>query len=101
MTAPAPAGREQIVTLLLEGAPAGEVAMRLHWSLDWVREVRQGLVEKGLLRPIRGGEVRKPWVPPDPWEADRRAALARGRALALAKVAAGEWVLPADGGVAS
>jgi hypothetical protein len=40
---------------------------------------------------------RAPWTPPDPGLSDRAAGLARGRALAAAKVATGEWVLPRGG----
>lgn len=90
-------GRRDIAVLLLDGLTAGEVAVRLHFTREYVQQVRRSLQRRGALPLTRGPEVYEPWTPPDPGLADRAAALARGRALVAAKVAAGEWVLPRGG----
>lgn len=92
LDAPDAQGREAIATLLVKGWCVDDVVERLHYSRFWVSRIRQNLLQARRVAPARGGEEYAPWVHPH----SRAAALERGRALAAAKVAAGEWVLPRD-----
>lgn len=83
--------------LLLAGLTVADVAARLHYQPKSIARVRLRLRKAGvLLPPVRPRDL-APYVPPD-LDADARdRSLTQGRALAAAKVAAGEWALPRGG----
>jgi hypothetical protein len=90
----APDFRDLVGALTASGYTPLQIADRTHYSISYVF---QALRELGAGRPPaaqRRTPGYAPWMPPDVNAEARRAALERGRALALAKVAAGEWVLP-------
>jgi hypothetical protein len=80
--------------LLAAGWSLRQIAAGLHYSRVHVTACRDVLRAEGRLHEPRGSRERIPWHNPG----TRAGALDRGRALVVAKVAAGEWVLPKGNG---